>query len=108
MSDAFLFATSAQTTEQLERARETLDLTRRIQEAEQQRAASAERTEARTRTLQQTVTVIAAFFLGPGLVAAGFGAFPAFLESCQLARLGAMFALMAVSRVGTLTCGQVG
>lgn len=102
ISDAFLFATSAQSAEQLERARETLDLTRRIHEGERERAAAAQRTEARARTLQQTVTLVAAFFLGPGLVAAGFGAFPEFLVECQTARLLSMVGLMAMSVVATL------
>lgn len=108
ISDAFLFATSAQSAEQLERAQETLELTRQIQAAEQQRAASAERTEARARTLQQTVTLFAAFFLGPGLVAAGFGAFPDFLGSCQLARFATMLGLMAVSVGATLAAVKRG
>jgi hypothetical protein len=102
ISDAFLFATSAQSAEQLERARETLELTRLIHEAERERVTAAERSEARARTLQQTLTLVAAFFLGPGLVAASFGAFPDLLQDCQNARLASMLVLMAVSVVLTL------
>ena len=97
ISDAFLFASSAQSTEQLERARETLELTRQIQEAEQRRAEAAEAAEERSRTLQATVSRVATFLLGPGLVAAGFGAFPGFLNECPWARFGVMLGVMTAS-----------
>jgi len=100
ISGAFAFAASAEGALQLERATETLELTRQIQESEQERARAADASERRTRDLQDAVTLVAAVLLGPGLVAAVYGAMPSIFDGCQIIRGATMAGFMILAGLG--------
>lgn len=103
ISGAFALAASVDSSLQLERATETLELTRRIHQTEVQRARLAEVSEKRTRALQDAVTVIAAVLLGPGVIAAIYGALPSILDGCQELRGATMVVLMVGTGAATWT-----
>ncbi len=102
ISGAFVFSASADSAAQLEKAAETLELTRAIQESENRRAIAAEETEKRARAVQDALTLVAALFLGPGLVAAVYGALPGIFSGCEEARAISMIALMVLFALATL------
>jgi hypothetical protein len=101
ITTAFALAAAADSATQLEQAAETLDVTRQLLEAEDQRATAAAAAEHRARVLQDAVSWIAAVLLGPGLVAGIYSAVPEIFDDCVLLRTLSMGGFMTGAAIGT-------